>query len=232
MIEFEKTEKSTLEIWAEKEIAMACERERASNSKEDWDYGVACYESALRAFQSLLRDGHSGFSISLTQSILNRLIDGKPLTPITEKNAEWKDISWHGLNDGVQKFQSGRMSSLFKEIHPDGTVTYSDVERFVCVDEDGHGCYHSSLVDRVVSKIFPITFPYYSASYKIYCSDCLTDHRNGDFDTVAIFYAIDEKGTRTDIYRYFKACLNDWREIERLEWTRRKAKAGILRKEK
>ena len=43
---------------------------------------VACYESALRAYRSLERDGHSGMSVQITKSILNRLIDGKCLTPL------------------------------------------------------------------------------------------------------------------------------------------------------
>ena len=64
--------------WAAREIALACQSEReASEGTDDWDYGVACYESALRAYRSLMQDGHSGFSIQITKSILNRLIDGK-----------------------------------------------------------------------------------------------------------------------------------------------------------
>lgn len=47
--------------WAEKEIEIACARERAaSENPDEWDYGVACYESALKAYKSLMDDGHSG----------------------------------------------------------------------------------------------------------------------------------------------------------------------------
>lgn len=66
--------------WAAREVALASQKERESaEDKDDWDYGVACYESALRAYRSLERDGHSGMSIQITKSILNRLIDGKCL---------------------------------------------------------------------------------------------------------------------------------------------------------
>jgi len=68
--------------WAEKEVELACERERANSSEEgEWKYGCACYESALRAYNSIYSDGHSGYSIGATKQILNRLIDGTPLTP-------------------------------------------------------------------------------------------------------------------------------------------------------
>lgn len=79
--------------WAEKEVEIACEREK-SHSEEDGDceYGCACYHSALKAYKSLMEDGHSGFSISLTKQILDRLIDRKPLTPIEDTDDIWNEI--------------------------------------------------------------------------------------------------------------------------------------------
>lgn len=68
--------------WAKNEVAIASKRERGDKPEGEWDYGCACYDSAMRAFESLLGDGHSGMSIGITKNILNRLIDGKPLTPI------------------------------------------------------------------------------------------------------------------------------------------------------
>ena len=77
----------SMQTWAEKEIEIACKRDG------DWDYGCACYESALKAFKSLMGDGHSVFSIGVTKHILNRLIDGKPLTPIEDMDDWWGRIS-------------------------------------------------------------------------------------------------------------------------------------------
>lgn len=59
--------------WAKREIEIACARERGDKNTDEWDYGCACYESAYKAFQSLVEDEHSGMSIRLTQNILNRL---------------------------------------------------------------------------------------------------------------------------------------------------------------
>lgn len=54
-------EKSNMELWVENEVRIACEHERkASGTKEEeQDYGCACFESALKAYRSLLEDGHS-----------------------------------------------------------------------------------------------------------------------------------------------------------------------------
>lgn len=83
--------------WAKREVELACKRENPDRKPGEWDYGCACYESALKALKSLLEDGHSGFSISLTKQILNRLIDrkirlqmgnGRNLTFIWQKKME------------------------------------------------------------------------------------------------------------------------------------------------
>ena len=100
--------------WAAREVALASQKEReGAENKDDWDYGVACYESALRAYRSLERDGHSGMSIQITKSILNRLIDGKCLTPIEDDPDIWTKVEF-GESDPIQHFQCKRMSSLFK----------------------------------------------------------------------------------------------------------------------
>lgn len=74
----------SLREWAQREVALACKREKPDRKEGEFDYGCACYESALKAFNSLLEDGHSGMSIGYTKQILNRLIDGKPLTPVED----------------------------------------------------------------------------------------------------------------------------------------------------
>ena len=122
--------------WAAREVALASQKERESaEDKDDWDYGVACYESALRAYRSLERDGHSGMSIQITKSILNRLIDGKCLTPIEDDPDIWTKVEF-GENDPIQHFQCKRMSSLFKDVTEDGTVTYSDVNRVQLINKE------------------------------------------------------------------------------------------------
>lgn len=88
--------KSKMELWAENEIEIVCQREKQNSKDGDWVYDWACYESALKAFRSLLEDGHSGASVIFTKVILNRLIDGKPLSPIEDT----PDICDNGVNIG------------------------------------------------------------------------------------------------------------------------------------
>lgn len=62
--------------WAKREVKIASKKENPNRKEGEFDYGCACYESALKAFESLCEDNHSGFSIRMTQAILNRLING------------------------------------------------------------------------------------------------------------------------------------------------------------
>ena len=39
--------------WAKREVEIASKRERGDKPESEWDYGCACYESALKAFKSL-----------------------------------------------------------------------------------------------------------------------------------------------------------------------------------
>lgn len=170
-------EKSNTQTWAEKEVEIACENERkASGTKErEWDYGCVCYESALKAYHSLSEDGHSGFSIGMTKYILNRLIDGKPLTSIEDTEDVWSDITdLSGYRGEIVNYQCKRMSSLFKYVYSDGTVKYHDVDRYCGINMNNpHDSYHSSLINRVMEEKFPITMPYFPASkpFKVYCED-------------------------------------------------------------
>jgi hypothetical protein len=213
-----KEEKSEGQSWAEREVELACKRERkAAGKTNDWDYGCACYKSALKAYNSLCKDGHSGFSIGLTQNILNRLIDHKPLTPIEDKRGRWRPVN---MGNNRKTYQHKRYSALFKTIHPDKTVTYSDVDACYCVDANNEGgaSYTSGLVRRVIDEMYPITMPYMPGKpIKVFCSECLTDAKNGDYDTVAILYCVkgDEK---VDIHRYFKEDGHDFVEIDRAEY--------------
>lgn len=219
-------EKSSLELWAEKEVELACKREMQNVEDNEWDYGCACYQSALKAFKSLCKDRHSGMSIALTTDILNRLIDGKCLTPIVDTDDIWSD-GWASSRDGVKIRQCKRMSSLFKDIHPDGSVAYNDVDRVVCynVREPGMS-YHSSLGSRIVNELFPITMPYIPASqpYEVYCEEFLTDSaKHEDFDTVGILYLLKPDGTRVEVGRYFKdgGRSLSFEEIDAKEYTER-----------
>ena len=206
--------------WAKREVEIACKRERGNAPEGAWDYGCACYESALKAFQSLCEDGHSGMSFGFTRSILTRLMHHRPLTPIEGKDDEWRFA--YDSYTGDKIYQNLRLGSLFKHITPVGTVYYTDTDAMYCQDIGNGGTYYNGLIEKIVYEKFPITMPYLPSTEPmiVYTQDCLTDRENGDFDTMAVFHT-EHVGKITAINRFFKESGREWVEISREEWDER-----------
>lgn len=213
----------SMDDWAKNEIEIAYKHERSDKSPEEFEYWCACYESAYKAFQSLIEDGHSGMSIRLTKSILNKLIDGKPLTPIEDTPDIWNDIT--DRHENYTSYQCKRMSSLFKDVYNDGTVKYHDTDRFYCLDKDDPniGGWYNGFINQILDDKFPIVMPYHPASkpWYVYCSEGLSDPKNGDFDSIGIHYVLKPNGERVDINRFFKEGENEWIEIDQQEYENR-----------
>ena len=224
-----------LKEWAEREVEIACKKENTNRKAEEFDYGCACYESALKVFNSLIEDGHSWFSIRITKHILNRLIDGKPLTPIEDTDDVW-DHNIIDVHDGHTSYQCKRMSSLFKQVYNDGHIEYKDVNRVIAYDiDDPDLTYHTGLADNIVNEMYPVTMPYMPCdkSFKVYFETFLTDKKHGDFDTRAVLYLTKPDGERVEINRYFREPESDaeeeltyygWIEISKEEYEERKAR--------
>lgn len=214
--------------WAKNEIKLACKNENPDMEYDEqgnpikFDYGISCYYSAFRAFESLLKDDHSNNSIYITKSILNRLIDGQPLTPIEDTEDIW-NYAFERENSGIKVYQCKRMSSLFKEVYPDGKIEYSDNDICYCVDINKPNLtYGSGLVRKVIEEMYPITMPYWPTKpIKVFTEDFLVDPKNGDFDTFGIFYLIkdDEK---VEINKFYKTSETGWDEIDIDEYNERK----------
>lgn len=92
----------SLKSWAEQEVQFAIDSLSKSEDK-DIEYNIMCLKSALKVFNSLVDDGHSGMSIQITKAMLNRLIDGKPLVPIYESTDEWSLVRTD--DTGVSHYQ-------------------------------------------------------------------------------------------------------------------------------
>lgn len=214
--------------WAKKEIEIAKKELEKENNLES-EYDVACYESAFKAFKSLFEDGHSGFSISLTKQILSRLIDGKALTPIAETEDVWG--LYNTDKDGMY-YQNIRMSSLFKDVSYDGTVTYEDIDACYCVNADNPSeTWNNGFVREIYHEIFPIKMPYMPCSIpdKVICKEILTDSKNGDFDTLAILYIHKSNGDKVEVNRFFKTTEEGYTEITYEEYLDREIEAKKLK---
>lgn len=219
----------SMKEWAENEIRLAREKERSTTKNYDeWDYGCACYESALKAFKTLLEDDHSGMSINITKSILNRLIDGNPLTPINDTDDVWNDIcDRSGLHGEIASYQCKRMSSLFKYVYANGDIKYHDINRIVCADINHPTLtYYNGLISNIIDEMYPITMPYMPSNiFKVYTEDFLFDINNGDFDTLAVLHMVKAEGDTQPINRYFKEEDHQWVEITEIEYLDRKNNA-------
>lgn len=207
--------------WAKNEVELA----KIANSKDGDEldgYVCACYESALNVFNLLCSQGHSGMSIGITKDILDRLISGKPLTPIEDNEDVWSDRAYEN-SDGTVTCQCKRMSSLFKHINLDGSVNYHDVDRVLCKNIKTASTFHGGFESRWYDETHPITFPYYpySKPVMIYVEEFLYDPKNGDFDTIKISYVVNPDGSREDVYKYFKEAGLDFLEISKEEYEER-----------
>lgn len=212
-------EENNLMRWAKEECKKLYEYSECD------EYNRLCCESALNALSSLCNDGHSGFSIKLTKHILNDLIDLRPLTPITEENAEWHPRGFNDDSDYIC-YQSSRMSSLFKHVYPNGIVKYTDIDRQIGVDKNGLG-YSSGIISDYIDTVYPIQMPYTPSSkpFKVYTEEFLVNPKLGDFDTKALLYMVKPDGSKFDIGYYFKERpLKGWKRITKLEYLIRKAR--------
>ena len=213
----------TMSEWAAREVEIACKRENPNYipGEGGWDYGCACYESALKAYKSLCADGHSGFSFGATAGILKRLLDSYPLTPITEDEECWADSRFDC--DKLSQ-QCQRMFSLFRDRQPDGSYKYHDVERVICCDADDKSAprWSNGFISRVIDEMFPITMPYYPVGkYHVFVRESLYDEANGDFDTIEIVRIKKPDGSIIEPGLYYKETESGFVQIEKGEYEER-----------
>ena len=201
--------------WADTEVELACKRENPDWDGTSFDYGCMCYKSALEAYKAavnkLNKAGHSGYSYACTISILKRLLDGKPLNGIKEDDFESEpcDVT----KDGVKIYTNPRYGKLFKEVYPDGTIKYNDVERTMSFDiNEPDNCWGGGLGSRLVNNLFPITLPYYpnDKPYKVGFVEGLYDRALRDCDLQGIYYIIKPDGEKIEINKFYRTVVDYW----------------------
>lgn len=192
----------TMTEWAEREIAAACKRENPNWDGKSFDYGCTCYQSALKAYKSLMDDGHSGFSFSTTRNILKKLLDNIPLSPIIDKDFFTDDANGLESDESLKKrglkssIQCPRRSSLFREEDFEGNVKYSDVDRYYCINAENPSDSFSCSIANFIDELYPITMPYAPSStpFVVYVKAWLTDKSHGDFDVQEVIGYKDQEG--------------------------------------
>lgn len=123
-------------------------------------YGEMLNEAILEIVEVFAKQGHSGYSAKLAAEAAGRLMNFKPLTPLTGENDEWYDR-------GEGTWQNKRHTSLFK----DETGFCYDLAgvTFEYVDEPGNYFTNGDLVRRYYKGIPRIKFPYMPADKPVVC---------------------------------------------------------------
>lgn len=134
------------------------------------------------------------------------------------------------LKNECTAYQCKRMHSLFKHVYTDGTVKYNDIDRYICVNKDRprSSGWCNGFINRLLDEKYPITMPYCPPTkpFVVYCTKGLSDPKNGNFDTIGIWYVDKPNGERDVIERFFKDDENgsSYIEIDRQEYEKRMKK--------
>lgn len=136
------------------------------------EMNVMMRKHILHMMNEFANEGHSGFSASYAINILTKLLDFKPLSPLTGADDEWTNVREYGPEP---HWQNKRKSSVFKDA--DGTCYDIDGKVFWewCMPyEEGEKPYKSYYTSR--DSRVPVTFPYVVPDKPIY------EYRHSDAD--------------------------------------------------
>lgn len=201
----------TMTEWAEREITAACKRENPNWDGKSFDYGCSCYQSALKAYKSLMGDNHSGYSFAFTKEILKNLLDSIPLTPIVDNDffsdnkctitEPSKILERIGLKSRIQ---CPRRFSLYREEDLNGNVRYDDIDRYLCVDAVNPSNIYSSGIAKFINKLYPITMPYIpnNTPFKVYIKSWTSVIDNKAIDVNEILGYTNQQGEWCDYHKF------------------------------
>lgn len=128
------------------------------------EMNVMMRKHILHMMNEFANEGHSGFSASYAINILTKLLDFKPLSPLTGADDEWTNVREYGTEP---HWQNKRKSSVFKDA--DGSCYDIDGKVFWewCMPyEEGEKPYKSYYTSR--DSRVPVTFPYVVPEKPIY----------------------------------------------------------------
>ena len=227
---------------AEKEVKLLKEEHEKEHPELlfVWKEALKFYNLIISRYPYILNNRDFGERVLQNVRYLN---EGFPLTAIDDTDADWQEIPNGALvnmrkANVVEKYRSGRLSSLFKEVYKDGHVEYHDnfrvtTENFITGTE-----YVFGLANLIYDEMYPIKMPYNHKSEwgaKVYIHDFVSDpeDKESNFDTVAVLFAKEPGGKVVSINRYFRAPKDDeeptygnWVEIKFSEFADRVRRAN------
>lgn len=223
---------------AEKEIKILKEEleKKYPGSTYIWDTTLKVYKTLISKHPYIFTSDF-GYRNRVLQNI-QELAGGFPLTAIDNINADWQEIPNGALTkmrkaNVVEKYRSGRLSSLFKEVYKDGHVEYHDNYRVTTENYITGTEYAFGLSNLIYDEMYPIKMPYNHKSEwgaKVYIHDFVSDpeDKESNFDTIAVLFAKKPDGKIVSINRYFRVPKDDeeptygnWVEIKFSEFADR-----------
>lgn len=113
----------------------------------------------LEVIKAFSEQGHSGYSASYAIDCLKKLLNFKPLGPLTGRDCEWCNLS---EESGYTLYQNKRCSTVFKEVLDDGTENCYNIDGKVFwewyTDEETGEQFKSYYTNR--ESRTPVVFPY------------------------------------------------------------------------
>lgn len=159
----EKKERGCI-AWAEKEINELIANEFSEDTIDN-KVNIDKLNNVLTAYKSLYKTAFLNFK-DFEKEYMIRLIERKPLTPITENDFEDFTVECNDPNEDCY-ISKNKGSLIFKLVNKTtGNVTYNDIYRFeyVNVNEmDGTVFNYKRIRDIVgtyLNREYPITMPY------------------------------------------------------------------------
>jgi hypothetical protein len=140
-------EPSALEVWAKAEldrVLAQCDDDEGRMMQKAMNDGV------MRVVKMFCKEGHSGFSAGYAIGMIRRLLDWKPITPLTGEENEWRPV--HEWDAGDNSQQNARCSAVFRKNFDNSTAYYLYGKVF---SDNGGQSWFTNGKSRV-----PVTFPY------------------------------------------------------------------------
>lgn len=138
---------SAMEKWALSELKML---EDGCKDKNELMMQKAITKNVMSIVKEFCNEGHSGFSASYTLNIIKRLLDWKPIKPLTGADDEWGEVqSW---NKKTNTQQNKRCTAVFRKNFDNSTAYYLYGKVFS--DNGGRTWYTNR------ESFTPIVFPF------------------------------------------------------------------------
>ena len=130
---------------------------------DDGDMNGIMRKHILHMVKEFADEGHSGFSASYALQCLKKLLNYKPLSPLTGEDDEWTEVS---EISGYPHFQNKRCSTVFKN-GKDGAYDIDGKVFWEWYTDKVTGEQSKSFFTKSESRM-PVTFPYTVPDEPIY----------------------------------------------------------------